>query len=132
VRAAAKREQAAMREATQPKATAKQAPAKPAAKKVEPSTQAKAPASKKPAPEKKSTESKPKIKWQYEGEHGKSAMQGVASDGTVYAIDADGDAWKATKTPEGGKPETLPEGVSIGAAYSACIRHAKAQAWKAA
>ncbi len=50
---------------------------------------------------------------------------GTASDGTVYAITVDGEKFNATVTPAGGKPTTLAEGVSMGAAYSACMKFAK-------
>jgi hypothetical protein len=56
-----------------------------------------------------------------------SAQHAVAADGTIYAIVIAGDKFNATKT-KGKTVTVLAENVSNGAAYSACVKAAKAVA----
>ena len=93
------------------KAAAKKAPAKAAAK------ESATPAS-----------TSTKLRWVREdADKAGSAQHAIGADGTKYEIRIAGDKFDAVAT-KGQKTTVLAEGVSNGAAYSACVKAAKAVA----
>jgi hypothetical protein len=109
--------------------TSTQTPA-PAAKTVA----RKAPAAKKPAAAKAApatvATTSTKIMWtRIEGTGTTKGVPVVGTAGDVeYRITGEGKAWTATVSRDGGKAETLVEGVSRGTAYNAAVKLHKGEA----